>query len=64
MVYEEMKKQAEKEILETCKYGSFKDLIKLRTEVVSELTSNKYWLMKIDESIKKRLRGDFYVQEA
>lgn len=64
MVYEEMKKQAEKEISNICKFGSFKDLIKLRTEVISEITSNKYYLMRIDDAIQKRLRGDFYVQEA
>lgn len=64
MTYNDIREQAEREIFDTCRYGTFKALINLRTEVVSEITSNKFYLQYIDKAIQKRLEGDFNVQEA
>lgn len=58
-----LQKQADEEIINTCKYGSLADLIKLRAEVISEITNNKFYLKKIDEAMKKAIRGDFYVSQ-
>lgn len=55
------RKQAEEEIYRICKHGSLEDLIHLRMEVVSEITSNKFYLKRIDDAIEKALRGDFNV---
>lgn len=57
----DLRKQAEDEILRICKHGSLNDLIHLRMEVVSEITSNKFYLKRIDDAIEKALRGDFNV---
>lgn len=59
--YQNLRKQAAEEINWTCRHGSFEQLIKLRAEVVSEITSNKFYLKRIDDAIAKALRGDFNV---
>lgn len=57
----DLRKQAEEEINRTCKHGSLNDLIHLRMEVVSAITSNKFYLKRIDDAIAKTLKGDFNV---
>lgn len=42
-------------INDTCNFGTFEDLIRLRVAVVSEVTNNKHCLKLIDREIKMRL---------
>lgn len=42
-------------INDTCNFGTFEDLIRLRVEIVSEVTNNKHCLKLIDREIKMRL---------
>lgn len=47
-------KQAFDKITDACENGSLKDLIYLRTEIVSEKTNNERDLIRIDKAIKER----------
>lgn len=57
--YQQLIKQAKEIVYFTCKYGTLKDLIKLRTEIAEEMTCNKFYLKRIDDAIEKAVRGDF-----
>ena len=56
--YDIIFKNTKNEIYDICENGSLRQLINLRVEVVSEITNNSWLLRKIDNAIKKALRGE------